>query len=210
MGDQQGVLIHLDPAQAIERELARIVRIAERTHSYQDRILRAYSYKIMREAFPEIINRERWRAMAGKDPDASMDATEQRAAARQREADVALLREHRRALCCPECDRTNAEALRRELGLQEPPAPVILVAPDEDDPEDEPCAHEYTSACEECDGRLDRECDHDYSCPNCERCEAIHNCRECGADRDCYHIVTCDDCGTRLREPDEYGDLEPY
>lgn len=189
MGDEQGVLIQLDPMQAVEQELTRIVRLAEHTPSYQDRTMRAYSYKIMREAFPELINRDRWRAMVGQDPDVSMDA-------QQADEDRALLRRHGRAICCPACDRDNAQRLRQELGLPAPVAPAQPVFVPEDEDEETECDHgdgDYIQ-CTHCDGRQDEHCDHRFACPNCENCDYEHSCEYCGLEPDCRHEWQCTEC----------------
>jgi hypothetical protein len=216
MGDQMETTAVID--QAVETELTRVVRAAENGQTYRGDTLRVYGYKILREAFPDKINRESWRAMSGREPDARFDPEER--ARREREAqqrddaeqaqariDRDFLRQHGRATCCPDCDRQNAANLRHELA-QAAPAQAPADPPDTED-EPEPCDHDTVTVCDDCGGRLDRDCEHDHGCPNCEDCEYEHNCSECGAEADCEHIVTCDDCGTRLRE-DRYGDLDPY
>jgi hypothetical protein len=214
MGDQMETTAVID--QAVDAELTRVVRAAEDGQTYRGDTLRVYGYKILREAFPDKVNRESWRAMSGREPDARFDpedrARREREAQQQADADQEraridrnFLRQHGRQTCCPDCDRQNAALLRREMARD------LAAVPDPPPPEDEPepCEHDTVSECEDCGGRLDRDCEHDHGCPNCEDCEYEHNCQACGAEADCQHIVTCDDCGTRLRE-DRYGDLESY
>jgi len=199
MGDQQGAI--MAPDVALDAELARIIRIAENVNTYRHRELRTYAYKIIRENFPERITRERWQEIAGIAPDDSL-TTERRTGLI---ADRVLLRQHGRALCCDQCDQENARQLREQLGpVAAPEAPEH----EDDDPEEpEPCTHDDVTECERCGGSLDRVCEHEYVCPECDH--EGDTCRDCGADRQCYHIVTCRDCDVRLREADEFIDLEP-
>jgi len=190
---------------AVDAELTRVVRAAENGQTYRGDTLRVYGYKILREAFPDKVNRESWRAMSGREPDERFEPQRQEADRNRARIDRDFLRQHQRGTCCPDCDRQNAANLRQELAraAQAPADP-----PDTED-EPEPCEHDTVDRCHDCGGMLDRDCEHDHGCPSCDSCEYEHNCSDCGAEADCQHVVTCDDCGARLRE-DRYGDLDPY
>lgn len=203
MGDQMETTAIIE--RAVDAELTRVVRAAENGQTYRGDTLRVYGYKILREAFPDKVNRESWRAMSGREPDVSKDPVERAEVVNRARIDRDFLREHGRPTCCPDCDRQNAANLRRDMARD--PAAVPDPPPETED-EPEPCEHTTVSECEDCGGRLDRDCEHDHGCPNCEDCEYEHDCSACGAQADCQHTVTCDDCGTRLRE-DRYGDLDP-
>ena len=203
MGDQMETTAVIE--RAVDAELTRVVRAAEDGQTYRGDTLRVYGYKILREAFPDKVNRESWRAMSGREPDARFE--DMQANRNQARIDRDFLRQHGRGTCCPDCDRQNAENLRHELA--QPGVRQIPADPPDTEDEPEPCEHDTVTVCDDCGGRLDRDCAHDHGCPACEDCEYEHNCSECGAEAGCQHVVTCDDCGARLRE-DHYGDLEPY
>jgi hypothetical protein len=209
MGDQMETTAVID--QAVETELTRVVRAAENGQTYRGDTLRVYGYKILREAFPDKVNRESWRAMSGREPDARFDPEErarrereaqQRADAEQAQAriDRDFLRQHGRGTCCPDCDRQNAANLRRELA-QAAPAQAPADPPDTEEEEDEPgCEHQGVE-CRECSGtgcggfdRWGDPQDCETNCPSCELCEESHPCRNCGLDPHCDHSWHCDDC----------------
>jgi hypothetical protein len=217
MADEQGVATA--PEQAIDAEIRRIVRLSEgrdQVSTYRNDALRVYAYKILRVAYPDKINRETWRAMADVDPDVSQDPTErarlqreaqQRAeqAQAQAQTDRAFLRQHNRPVCCAACDRENAEALRRGLGLPEPTQAPAHLADDGDEGEDEDCGHEDVQ-CRECGGtgcggwdRWGDPVDCSNSCPSCEECEYEHPCSDCGLDPSCTHAWRCEGCDQDVR-----------
>jgi hypothetical protein len=211
MGEQ------IEISQSVRAELTRLIIAAETVESYQNSTKRVYAYKILREAFPDIINRESWRIMSGKDPDITGTLTREQVAAerdqREREAqaranaDRALLQQHGRPVCCDGCDEANARTLRRELGLPEWQPGVQEAPGDEEDDEDTPCNHREDGEadgaimlrCRWCDGVPDEACDHDFSCRNCDICEADHNCSECGTDPNCDHRWQCSECNETVR-----------
>ena len=181
MGENQGTLA----PDAVKAEMIRLAESAGTVQTYAGELLRVYGFKIIHDTFPGYVTREHWNRIMGI-------RTEQGITDRD------FLRQHGRPVCCPDCDRERAEALRRELGHAA--APV-----DETEEEEAACDHENVTECEQCGGSLDRNCEHSFYCDECNRDR--DSCADCGAERDCGHVVTCNDCGARLSEPSEYDDL---
>lgn len=197
MVDGTGVEIEiLTPA--VEAELHRIMRDAERVvQASYGRNYRPYLFRIIREVHPWV-TRDLWVKITGTEPDdeqrQAREAAEarERAEAARREADDAraLLRQHHRPTCCPDCDVRAATALRQELGL---PADAPVRAP-----ETEP-APERTCGCEAC---TDEACQGD-----CNQCDD-HGCESCYADHavsDCCGFCSeCDSHPTDVDSPNYY------
>ena len=182
----------LTPEQAaIEEEVIRIVRTADTIQSYQSTAIRTYGYRIMTEQVPGF-TRERWNTIIAANPERQRELERERERIERERADAELLRQHRRATCCPDCNAAAAARLRRELGVPADYVPPAVV----EEVEEEACEHE-TARCRYCGA--DRDCEHDdRSCPDCEICEADHDCRDCGGDPDCEHSYVCQDCEERL------------
>ena len=60
MGDQMETTAIIE--RAVDAELTRVVRAAENGQTYRGDTLRVYGYKILREAFPDKVNRGPCRA----------------------------------------------------------------------------------------------------------------------------------------------------
>lgn len=201
MGDEQGPVATQDPvATAVDDELRRLIRLAEdraATGRYPLGGRRSTVYAVMREAFPEIINRERWQAFAGKVPDASEDPQEQARAAQERreqeaerirmyEGNLALIRQHnpRYLACCHECVARDADEIRARATA--PPLPDM---PDPVPVHVEP-VQERTCECESCTGE---ECqgDCDQYAVGCDDADCtVHRCD--GAMGCCGYCLDCD------------------
>ena len=195
--DQHGTLSTMvSPAEAVDAEVARLVQTAE---SEVNGGYRAWAYRIIRDAVPGM-TRDRWRQLAGQDPDISQDRADIRAAEAQLRADRALLQRHGHTYCCNDCDRhtiARLRALEAEQGTTPPPAPVPVPA-------------ERTCACDSCtDDACQGDCERcdDHGCEQCYDGHTVYGC--CGYCEDCDEHVTDDgdDRCTRCnhcRECDHY------
>jgi hypothetical protein len=195
MGDEQGTA-QADPVTvAVEAELARLIRHVEAraaTRQYPLGGRRATIYAVMRTAVG--IDRERWRLLAGVEPDMSEDPEERERlraeqreqgerAEREREANLTLIEQYepgyRNRECCAGCTAERAAMYRgRET------APVL---PDMPEPEPEPPAPERTCECEYC---TDEACQGD-----CNECDE-HSCAQCNCGPDAAYACCgyCPEC----------------
>lgn len=188
---------------AVEAELHRIMREAERqVQASYGRGYRPYLFRIIREVHPWI-TRDLWVKITGTEPDDEQRRARERAEAQERveaarrEADDAraLLRQHGRDTCCPDCDVRQATALRRERGwpAYAPGAPVETPAE-----ETEP-APERTCECDEC---TDETCQGD-----CDQCDD-HGCGQCYADHEvsdcCGYCSECESHPSDVDSPRNY------
>lgn len=178
MADGTGVEVEiLTPA--VQAELHRIIRDGDQAvrASYAAR-MRPYLFRIIREVHPWL-TRDMWTEIAGVDAPVIDETREQERRRRDREVGDAraLLQQHGRPTCCPDCDVQNAATLRRELG-NAAQAPVQVV--DEDAPQERTCA---CDACDDdrCQGDCDQ-CD-DHGCEQCYGGHTVYDC--CGYCEDC-------------------------
>lgn len=200
MGDEQAEATNV--VEAVEAEVSRIVRVAGQIGTYRGDILQTYGLRILTETVPGF-TRDRWdEIMTGETAVQRAERRRaERVAADQATTDRDFLRQHGRPVCCPDCDRQNADTLRRAIADGRVAVPAE-VPEDEDEEPEEGCDHTGTVRCIECDGTgcggVDRwgqgnQCD--TGCPTCDRCEEeSHPCQHCGLDPACDHRWQCTDC----------------
>jgi hypothetical protein len=206
MGDEQGTT-QVDPVTvAVDDELRRLINGAERPR-YDSPLTgrRATVYGVLRTAVG--IDRERWRLLAGVEPDVSEDPGERaRVQAEQREraegaqqeraANLALIREHdpRYQECCVNCTQQRADTIRAGMvapPLPDMPEPVTTHVVPEEEPEPE-----RTCQCESCS---DDTCQAD-----CNACDD-HSCAQCNCGPDAAYSCCgyCSECDSHAGDGDD-------
>ena len=177
MTQDQGTLFAVTPEQAVDAEIARVIRTAEQYIRDYAPSYRGWLMRVIRNVRPDI-TRERWREIASVDPDTSQLPEYQSERRLQAERDRAILRERGLDTCCPGCDRARVVGLEADGTVQ--PAGEAPETP------------ERTCGCDEC---TEPACQGD-----CETCED-HGCEQCYPDG-CPERYSC--CGY-CRDCEDHG-----